>query len=175
MLRKFFVFTLVLALFFSPVPLPSHFSSAADGFEEILDYTEWSGEKIIDGTVYIDPLATLVIKKGTVITFRNWSVMDIQGKLRIEGTVKEPVILQKDSNLPETMYSLQISNQGEVMMRNADISGGGSVAYQVHNQKQNIFFNTAMPVLIRASSSGKAGSLLSRKMCHSMTIRQRCI
>ncbi|MEK9151387.1 MAG: right-handed parallel beta-helix repeat-containing protein [Patescibacteria group bacterium] len=143
MLRKFSVLVLVVTLFFSPVPLPSHFSFAADGFEEILGYTEWSGEKIIDGTVYIDPLATLVIKKGTVITFRNWSVMDIQGKLRIEGTVKEPVILQKDSSLPETIYSLQISNQGEVMIRNADISGGGSVAYQVQNKRQNIFFNTA--------------------------------
>ena len=141
MLKKLLALVLVVSVFLSP--FPSYSSFAADGFEEILGYTEWSGEKIIDGTVYIDPLATLVIKKGTVVTFRNWSVMDIQGKLRIEGTVKEPVILQKDSNLPDTMYSLQISNQGEVMIRNTDISGGGSVAYQVYNKKQNIFFNTA--------------------------------
>lgn len=118
-----------------PISLSNLFVFSQDGeTEEIDGYQEWNEDKIIQENININPEATLVIKKGVKVTFEGWAGINVQGKLEVKGTVKEPVVFKKGSD--ESEYSIIVDMGGEAEFRNADISGGGSApAILMHNNK----------------------------------------
>ncbi len=97
--------------------------------EEISESQIWSGEKNREKSVVVSPGATLVIEKGTQVRFTQPGlVIEVHGSLLIEGTLNDPVSLGSD--IPTGgRFSIQSFPGSQVMIRSAEISNGGSIAY----------------------------------------------
>ncbi len=153
--RAFFLAIILLTIFtLSPVALLEIFnpeSPKASAYEEetITGYTEWTTDQQIDKYITIDQEATLVIKKGIHVTFKEGGVLNVEGKLYSRGTKNNPVIFRKEGvdkiPLDEEGYVYEYDGYsiyvyGEAHFKDTDISGGGNIfPYQVKN---NSFFNT---------------------------------
>lgn len=111
--------------------------------EEITGSVEWSENRTIQGVVTIDADATLTIKKGVVIEFDGKSSrIDVFGTLSVEGMPEHPVFLKKKDADQGDFYTVRAISSGKIVVRNADISGGGS-AEEVFVIGQRTFFQNA--------------------------------
>ena len=147
------IFFLIFLFVLSPVSPSKIFQeylnvNADEDEEEIIsEYTEWTSDREVDGYVTINQDATLVIKKGVTVTFKEGSSLIVEGKLFVKGTKIEPVKLRMDGvdeisfDDFETIeyYGYQIRIFGEASFREVDISGGGGL-YQQY-LKGNNFLN----------------------------------
>lgn len=117
------IMLLIFFISFSPISLstlPDY--SQASNYEEITEDQEWATDKTIDRDVFVGSAATLTIKKGVTITFNNKNI-HVYGKMIVSGTMKNPVIFKKAEGSQN--YSISIWQGGNLIMRNADVSGGG--------------------------------------------------
>ena len=153
--RALFCVALVLLLVFSPVSpkglIP--FSNASD-IEEISDYQEWTENQNLDRSVLVKAGATLVIGKGVRVNFSEPGLeIKVYGNLYVRGTLNDPVYIGSD--LPTGgFFSVSSFPGSNVMMRNAEMSGGGSIAYMVQGP-----LNTVSAATYRGAlhiSGGKA-------------------
>ena len=146
--KRFLVGALVLPLVFTPISFLEIFSGEyfkVKAYEEeiISGYQEWTSDREIDGSVQIEPDATLVIKKGVTVTFKEGSYLYIYGKLFAKGTKNNPVKFRREgveeiaANEGGEYSGYQIYIQGEADFNNADISGGGSY-FDVYLKGKNI-------------------------------------
>ncbi|MFA6973589.1 MAG: alpha/beta fold hydrolase [Parcubacteria group bacterium] len=120
---------LILAFIFSPLSFSNiHLLTQAADIEEIIGYQEWTQDKIISNQINVNSGSTLVIRNGVTITFDNGS-MNVDGKMIVSGTVKNPITFKKTA----TGKNYTISTRGELVMRNADVSGAGSEVFMVKN------------------------------------------
>ena len=102
--------------FFESVPI-------VRGDETISGTVHWSGDKLVTGQVVVPGDATLIIDRGTTVSFASGANILVHGTLEVKGTVKDKVIFQgKDGE--KTGYVVGIAG-GTADIRNADISGGG--------------------------------------------------
>lgn len=74
----------------------------------------------------------LVIKSGAEVNFleRELSI-SVLGSLRIEGTGKHPVRIGTDLSKNKGGFSIKVFDDADITIRNAEIYGGGSMAFQV--------------------------------------------
>ncbi len=152
MLKKIiFVAFIMVVLVGAVVPFSVDFtllySSADDEYTEILEDTEWSGEMTIGGYVWIDPEATLTIKKGSVLIIKGGTFFDVNGKISFDGTVKDPVVIRKESSGSNEGYSIAANGAGRINIRNADISGGGSAIDAVLVKRKRSFLQTVFATI----------------------------
>lgn len=138
--KKIFVSILIFIISLAPIS-PLNFivrSQTIDeyGYEHITDYQEWASDRIITNPIIIDSGATLVIKKGAIITF-NEGTFDVLGSLIAEGTIKENVEFRKADGASK--YSIGVDG-GKLIMRNVDMSGAGM---SVQMARSNSIINTA--------------------------------
>lgn len=126
---KLALWALIFFISFSPISLSSllDFSQASDS-EEITTDQEWTTDRVIDNNVTIAPGATLTIRKGVVLTFNNGSIL-INGSMVVSGTSKNPVIFKKAEDT--WFYSITVASGGNLVMRNADVSGSGASIYMI--------------------------------------------
>lgn len=129
---KYFL-VIAFSLLFSLSPLsyqvfPAHSDDSSD-YEELTGYSEWSGDMVISKNIDILEGATLVIKKGTNITFKGKVFLYVDGKLDARGTVKEPIKFRfeqtGDGSFYSSFYSISVYDGGEATFRNVDIKDGG--------------------------------------------------
>ncbi len=115
------VFVLTLGLF-------SLKSAQAEDVQMITEDTVWSGNRTIAGTVRVAPGVTLTVAKGSVISFVNNAILDVQGKLDAQGTYDEQIVFRKENpgNSDET-YFFRATQQGWIDLDYADVSGGGRI------------------------------------------------
>lgn len=116
--------------------LPFHFSIFSDPLvvssqalptESIDGSVTWSENRTVNGIVIVPSDATLTIAKGVTIEFDGKSTLQVEGKLVIDGTVGQPVVLKKkDADATDT-YAISALFSGSIVARNADISGGGGI------------------------------------------------
>lgn len=137
--RKISALLLVVVFVFSPIAPLNYIarSQVIDeyGYEHIADYQEWTADKTITTPIIIDNGATLVIKKGVTVTF-DGGTLEVNGNLFTKGTLKENVKFRKADGAPN--YSINVG--GKMVMRNTDMSGGGTEAYIIG---KNSFLNIA--------------------------------
>lgn len=167
-LKKLFVGVLIALCTLAPIsPMALlNFSQAQDGVIEIASDELWSGEKIISGDVVVNNNVTLTVKQGASLLFEDGATLTVQGKLVVDGSVKEPVnIARKDTSNPNGFYSIVVNSIGNAIIRNADISGGGQYQdiYQVNNDRyQQSFINTAEAfAVIRGAMTVEDNSTIS--------------
>lgn len=133
-----------LFLSFFPISPQAFFNSLwnVSAAQEISGTVEWTEDKVIDSDVNIlSSNATLIIRKGVTISFKNQANINISyGSLIVAGTVKEPVVFRPEDDSGKG-YSIKATSSGKIQMRNADISDGGYTAYQAWNT--NSIFNSA--------------------------------
>ena len=79
----------------------------------------------------------------------------VDGKLLIEGTLDEPVKIEKASN-GQGGYTIEADNGGEIDARNVDVSGGGRQACLMMN---NPIVDTAYACNITGAISSQTGTL----------------
>ncbi len=104
-------------------------------------YEEWSGTEMISGYRSIDSSVTVVVKPGTILEFEGTATLEVWGKLLIEGTPENPVILRKKNPTnPDESYS--VTSFGTVRARNINVSGGGSAteAFLVGSEERSSRF-----------------------------------
>ena len=126
------------------------------GYEHIVDYQEWATDKIITTPIIIDEGGTLAIKKGVTVTF-NGGALEVNGSLFTKGTLKENVVFRKADG--SSNYSINVG--GKMVMRNTDVSGGGTEAYIIG---KNSLLNTAEAFFIGGINVG--GGLLDAEGCN---------
>ncbi len=120
------VFVLILAV--APVHFPSDSSDASGEnipLEEIFDSVTWSENRVVNGSIVVNPGAELIIAKGVTVEFDGKVRLDVLGKLSIEGTPTAPVVLKKKDSDVNDSYTVAADSSGSIVVRNADISGGG--------------------------------------------------
>ena len=126
------VISIIIFTLITPVDMQGvlNFSKAAEN--EIVGNITWNENHTIDGTLTIQPGATLIIKNNATITFgEDWPRLVVLGNLFVNGTIEHPVYFKKSES--SGGYSINIDGGGKAIFKNADISGGGLVAYQVEN------------------------------------------
>lgn len=98
----------------------------------ITGVVSWSEDRVIDQEMIVNQGATLTISKGVLLEFDGYGSLVVYGNLRIEGSVEDPVIIQKHNQDDEQgYYSIIARGSGTIRIRNADISGGGSAVNAV--------------------------------------------
>lgn len=138
-LQKIAIILLIIIFAFFPFSFSNIFVQSQTSNEEAIDgYREWTRDKSINSLITVNAGATLVIKNGITLTFNGGSI-DVQGKMVVSGTVKDPVKLQKSEDTA-LGYSINITDEGSLIMRNADVSGAG---YEVYYVKNDSILNTA--------------------------------
>lgn len=143
-INDFLIFFLIFLFILAPIS-PSkffpirNFSAKADSAENVSGYQEWDTDKTIDKNISILSGATLVIKPGVVVTFDGGEV-SVDGTMVASGTIKKPVIFKKADG-SRWAYSISVKTDGKLIMRNADVSGGG---YSRYTMKKNSIFNSAL-------------------------------
>lgn len=146
-INRIIIASLILAFTLAPVSPPGIFvfSQEEPQDEEITGYKEWKENKLISESVYVSSEATLIIKKGITITFKEGASIIVAGKLFVKGTKKDPVKFRKEEaeeaveNADGDYSGYSINITGEAYFKNADITGGGnSVPVFVNNHN---FFN----------------------------------
>ncbi|MFZ2975334.1 MAG: hypothetical protein WA055_01745, partial [Candidatus Moraniibacteriota bacterium] len=150
------VISIIIFTLITPVDMRGvlNFSKAAEN--EIVGNITWNENHTIDGTLIIQPGATLIIKNNATITFgEGWPRLIVLGNLFVNGTIKHPVYFKKSES--SGGYSVNIDGGGKAIIKNADISGGGLVAYQVENNFK--FINTAYANNYEAGLLVKNGEL----------------
>lgn len=137
--RALFCGALVLLLAFSPISPKGliSFLNASD-IEEISDYQEWTENRTLDRSVLVKAGATLVIGKGVEIHFSEPGLeIKVYGNLHVKGTVNDPVYIKSDFPTGG-FFSVSSFPGANVMMRNAEISGGGSISYMVQSELNTV-------------------------------------
>lgn len=129
----FSLFLIASVSIFSPISISGFINPFSQGasIEEISGYQEWNADRTIDKNIVVKTGATLVIGKGVKIDFAQPSLsLSINGNLYVKGTLNDPVYI--GSSLPSGgFFSIQSYAGSNVMMRNATIDNGGSVAYLI--------------------------------------------
>ncbi len=115
----------------------------------------WDSNQTISGTVTIKYGGTLIIKNGVTISFGQLSHIVVNGKLFVNGTVKNPIYFKRAD--PNFGYSIWINNGGKALVKNADISGAGMQVYQVRSNVP--FINTAYAGTYQGGFSVRGGEL----------------
>ena len=147
---------IIFALSILPIDIKGAFNFSKAAENEIIGEVTWNENQTIDGTLIIQPGATLIIKNNTTITFgEGWARLIVLGNLFVNGTIEHPVYFKKSES--SGGYSVNIDGGGKAIFKNADISGGGLVAYQVENNLKLI--NTAYANSYEASLLVKNGEL----------------
>jgi len=144
---------LVVSISVSPLQLGTHTIKKANAFEVIESDTVWSGEKVIDQLVAINPGVTLMIERGATIIFKENSQIFVAGLLQVEGTKKEPIIFKGETE--NAQYSMQVVSGGIITMENAEVYGGGNGSGAVIISENNTFF----PKAYAQSVSGLMGAI----------------
>ena len=126
--RKFFTTFLIFIFVFTPFDFsgfPQNNFSQAQEFEGmVIDHNEvWAQDRTIEEMTAITSGVTVTIEKGTTITFKDNTSLKVNGKLIAKGTVKNPIKFRGENN--NANYSITAFNSGEIIMRSADVSGGG--------------------------------------------------
>src|SRR3990167_6640617 len=96
--KYFFAPIFSLVIIFSPINFSFLFAISSAQVvpnETISDSVVWSEDKTVTGILIINSGATLTIKKGVVIDFDGQARIDVRGKLIIDGTPQQPVVLRK--------------------------------------------------------------------------------
>src|SRR3989339_145781 len=142
--KKSILIFLVLLISFSPVSsssllIYSQADEEDEYYEEISGYQEWTENKTIAKTINVNPGATLVVKNGVTLTIENGGSINIEGNMVISGTMKSPVIIKKAEDAGN--YAITVQESGKLVMRNADVSGGG---YGMYGFEKKSLFNTAI-------------------------------
>lgn len=145
-------YVLVFFIAFSLVFSPFNFESLSQSFfaegeeipvENIVGNVTWSENRVVSGIVTVKSGATLTIPKGVTIEFDGVSQVDVSGKLVIEGTPEQPVVLKKkDADVGDT-YTVSALSSGTISIRNAVVSGGGS-AYEAFMVRWPSLFQRAL-------------------------------
>jgi hypothetical protein len=80
------------------------------------------------------------------IEFDGKSKIEVEGKLIIEGTLNQPVVLKKKDSDEGDNYSIAALFSGSIVARNVDISGGGGAteAFLIGEGNRRSFLNRAM-------------------------------
>jgi len=140
--RTLGVFVFICVFVFFPISFPTIIAqSQGVNVEEITDYQEWNESRIIDKDVIIRSGATLVIGKGVEINFVTpWIGIIVEGNFLVKGTLKEPVVIKSD--LVTGSFSITTTASSNVMIRNAEISNGGSAAYLVRGVMNKVSANS---------------------------------
>jgi len=150
---KFAILLALFLLFFHINPEGIGELANAEQETEISGYETWTSDHLIDGALTINPGATLVVKKGVTITFKDNAKINVLGNLYINGTAKEKVTIKREESLEENLgYVVSAGLGGYVSVRNADISGGGNAVFLIRNNRK--MQNTAY------ASNYKAGFVL---------------
>ena len=58
--------------------------------------TTWAGEVFIEEGVTVAPQATLTVEAGTTVRFRENAILFVQGRLTVNGTAEQPVLLTSE-------------------------------------------------------------------------------
>lgn len=128
---------LVITLVLAPIPIQIPLFSQAADVEEITGSQEWTGKHIIDKNVIVKPGATLVISKGAELVFSGQSLnLQVQGNLFVKGTVKERVSIGRGTDT--SSFSISAETGSRVMIRNTDISNGGTAAFIIAKETSQI-------------------------------------
>ncbi len=115
----------------------------------------WDSNQNINGTVTIKYGGTLIIKNGVTISFGQLSHIVVNGKLFVNGTVKNPIYFKRAD--PNFGYSIWINQGGKALIKNADVSGAGTQIYQVRSNVP--FVNTAYAGTYHGGFSVNGGEL----------------
>ncbi|MDR3558875.1 MAG: hypothetical protein P4L58_00535, partial [Candidatus Pacebacteria bacterium] len=114
----------------------------------------WDQDKTIDKDYTVKAGAELIIKKGVTIDFSQGDII-VDGKLLIEGTLDEPVKIEKSLG-GQGGYTIAAVNVGEIDVRNADVSGGGRQACLMMNDPM---VNTTYACNITGAVSSQSGTV----------------
>ncbi len=122
-------FALILIFFFLFLPFRPDdlvgFWQALAAAEYISGTTVWAEDHIVNNYLIIPTGATLVIKKGIKVSFKNNAKIYVDGgELIVSGTVKDPVKIKAEDESGKR-YSIIATRRGKITLRNADISDGG--------------------------------------------------
>lgn len=134
---KLAIILLIFLFVISPISISKILDHVqAAGYEVISADQEWTEDKIIEKSTFIESGVTVTIKKGVTITFNNKNIY-IDGNVVVNGTKKDPVIFKKAESSQN--YSIVVQGNGNLTMRNVDISGGGD--FYFHILQNNSFTN----------------------------------
>ncbi|MFT3693422.1 MAG: hypothetical protein QM831_09810 [Kofleriaceae bacterium] len=95
--------------------------TGSDTSGHILSDTTWTGTKMIDSTVTIDPGVTVTVMPGAAITFTASGTLNVNGTLTVAGVKGNTVMLVPDSGLANFNV---ITVTGTLNMTYAEMTGG---------------------------------------------------